>query len=171
MDFDNLVHMFGVLDFSYMFFSKEQIELEEEIKLDQINSLAKKYSLSEFCTLRYRDDRIFKDDFEEVFVFKCLNRKKEQKMSPEFEICCKLSMKFDCLGSFTWSIQPRKIVILFYFNDENIDIQLLKDWLTLGGESSGLASAGRKLLFELICSRPEKWINDYYKKVESVLKN
>ena len=36
-------------------------------------------------------------------------------------------MKFDCLGSCTCSIQPRKMVILFYFNNENIDIELMKD--------------------------------------------
>ena len=74
-------------------------------------------------------------------------------MSPEFELCYEFFMKFDCLGSCTWSIQPRKIAILLYFNNENIDIELMKDF---GVECSGLDSTGRKLTFQLIFSKPEE---------------
>ena len=91
-------------------------------------------------------------------------------MSPEFELCYEFFMKLDCLGSCMWSIQPRKTVVLFYLNNENIDIKLMKGWLTFGAEISGLTSADWKLYFKLICSKPEEWINDCYKKVEFVLK-
>ena len=46
----------------------------------------------------------------------------------------------------------------------------MKDCLTFDVESSGLASTSWKLPFELICFKPEEWINDYHKKVEFVLK-
>ena len=69
----------GKDEFLIHVFSKEEIEFLKE--LDQINSLSKKYSLSEFWVSRYRDDGDFKDYFEEVFIFECKIVKESKNVS------------------------------------------------------------------------------------------
>ena len=58
-------------------------------------------------------------------------------MSSKFVLCYELFKKFDCIGSCTWSIERRKI---FYFNDENIDLEIMKYWLSSHAEMFGLSA-------------------------------
>ena len=58
---------------------------------------------------------------------------------------------------------------MFYFNDESIEIEMMKEWLTLKTEKYGLSSDDWKLPFKMICSRPENWMNDFFKKVDFAL--
>ena len=46
---------------------------------------------------------------------------------------------------------------------------MMKEWLTLKAEKYGLSSDDWKLPFKMICSRPENWINDFFKKVDFAL--
>ena len=46
----------------------------------------------------------------------------------------------------------------------------MNNWLALSVEKFGVSANGWKLPFRLICSKPEEWINDFYKKVEFVVK-
>ena len=43
----------------------------------------------------------------------------------EVELCFSFREKFDSLGLITWLVIPNKITIEFYFNDENIDVDIM----------------------------------------------
>ena len=48
--------------------------------------------------------------------------------------------KFDVLGSMTWEIFTGKIVVLFYFKDENVELEIMCDWLSSYADRLGLLS-------------------------------
>ena len=62
-------------------------------------------------------------------------------MTPEFELCFEFYSKFDDLGSMTWDISRRKIVVLFYFNDENVVIEIMCEQLSDRAEELGLETS------------------------------
>lgn len=82
----------------------------------------------------------------------------------EFDLCCKFFKRFGCNGSCTWTVDGRKLIIVFYFNDENMHLTLMTEWLNVSAEKFNLQRNGWNLLFQMICSRIEAWINDFYKK-------
>ena len=90
-------------------------------------------------------------------------------MSPEYELCYEFYVKFDVFGSMMLQIFPPKIVILLYFNDKNVDIEMMYEWLNHQARRIILASLVWKVPFRLIYSTPESWITDFYKKIEFVL--
>ena len=45
--------------------------------------------------------------------------------SAEFDHRYNLWREFNSIGSMTWSIYHRRIKIDFYFNDENIDVEVM----------------------------------------------
>ena len=89
--------------------------------------------------------------------------------SPEFGLCYEFFRHFDVLGWCTWHIFPHKIVILFYFNDENIDVDIMVHWLNLEVSKGRMLNSGWKTDFKIICTWLELWIDNFFKKVEFVL--
>ena len=45
--------------------------------------------------------------------------------SPEFTFCYDFWFEFDILGSMTWDISPNTITITFYYNNENVDVEMM----------------------------------------------
>ena len=45
--------------------------------------------------------------------------------SPEFLLCYVFWFEFDILGSMTWDIHPGEIEIIFYYNDEKVDVKIM----------------------------------------------
>ena len=69
-----------------------------------------------------------------------------------------------------WSIHPSKIVIEYYFNDGNIDVEVMPYILNKTiREMPRLLNQGWKPNFCMVCSKPEDWIDDFTKKVKFVL--
>ena len=74
-------------------------------------------------------------------------------------------------GSMVWSIFNNKISILYYFNDENIDLEYILGLLNTFAGEYGLKSHGRKLPFKIQKSNFESWNYDCYKRIEFIVKN
>ena len=63
-----------------------------------------------------------------------------------------------------------QIFIEFYFNDENIDVEVMSYILNKTiRETHRLLNQGWKPNFCMVCSKPEEWIEDFTKKVKFVL--
>ena len=71
-------------------------------------------------------------------------------------------------GSITWTVSNDEISILYYFNDENIDLQKILSLLNEFVEAYGLQQHGWKLSFHMQVSNSETWNNDYYKPIEFI---
>ena len=57
------------------------------------------------------------------FVVVFFLRKKGKKMSTELNFLVKSCRSIDENGSMIWSVYHSKLSILYYFNDENIDLE------------------------------------------------
>ena len=66
-------------------------------------------------------------------------------------------------GSMTWTISDNQISILYYFNDENLDLQKNLYALNSYVSSFGVAEGGWKLTFKMQVSDSETWSKDYFK--------
>ena len=90
---------------------------------------------------------------------------------PEFDLCYNFWRKFDIIGSMTWDIVLDKIVIEFYFNDENMAVEIMPYILNKTiRETPRLLANGWKPNFRMFCSNLEEWIEDFHKKVKFVFK-
>ena len=86
--------------------------------------------------------------------------------SPEFHLCYSFWQEFDILGSMTWNIQPRIIEMTFYYNDENVDVEIMPYRLNLNvKDSPRLLANGWRPNVKMLILKPEPWVQDYYKKV------
>ena len=65
--------------------------------------------------------------------------------------------KADKNGSMTWNITRDKISILYYFNDENIDLGKMLFLLNEFAKTYGLDSQGWKLPITMNVSDSEHW--------------
>ena len=73
-------------------------------------------------------------------------------------------------GRMTWTMSQYEISILYYFNDENTDLQKIIDLLNSLGDGYSLAQRGWKLPFKMQFSDPELWNCDYFKRIEFIVK-
>ena len=73
-------------------------------------------------------------------------------------------------GSMTWTKSEKEIPILYYFNDENIDLQKIIDLLNRLGDGHHLDERGWKLPFEMQVSDSESWNCDYCKRIKFIVK-
>ena len=90
--------------------------------------------------------------------------------SAEFELCLNCCQKVGFLGLITWLNSSSKIVIEFYFDEENIDMDIMPYILNKMVENSPrLLENGWKPNFKMYTLKPDEEI-DYYKKVKFVLK-
>lgn len=69
-----------------------------------------------------------------------------------------------------WTISENEIPILYYFNDENIDLQKIIDLLNRLGDGHYLDERGWKLPFEMQVSDSESWNCDYCKRIKFIVK-
>ena len=128
--------------------------------IDKLNSIARKYLLPDFRGKR----SAHKDDFSEykhIFAFRA--NFVENVNSPEFSLCYNVWFVFDILGSMTWNIQPGKVEITLYYNDKNLDVEIMPYRLNLMvKDSKGMLAEGWQPNFRIICSRSEPWVQDYF---------
>ena len=73
-------------------------------------------------------------------------------------------------GSMTWSMTQDKISILYYFNDENINLENILSFLSTFARTYGLDSEGWKLPFTMPVSNSEHRNYDYFKRIEFICK-
>ena len=92
--------------------------------LDEINILALKYGLNEFCRKRSCHSKDA-DQYKAVFVFRVIDIENEMSNSAEFQLCYDFWFEFDFLGSMTWDIRNGQITITFYYNNENVDVEIM----------------------------------------------
>ena len=45
--------------------------------------------------------------------------------SPEFQLCYNFWYEFDILGSMNWDISENKVKMFFYYNDENVEVEVM----------------------------------------------
>lgn len=69
----------------------------------------------------------------------------------------------------TWTISVSHISILYYFNNENLDLQKILDILNSYASSFGLAQRCWKLPFKMQVSDSETWNRNYFKRIEFVV--
>ena len=68
--------------------------------------------------------------------------------------------------SMTWNVMRDKISILYYFNDENIELEKMLLLLNEFTKTYRLDFQGWKLPFTMAESGPERWNYDYVKRLE-----
>ena len=73
-------------------------------------------------------------------------------------------------GNMTWNVTRDKISILWYFNDENIDLEQILSLLNNYTETYGLHTRGQKLPFVMQVSNSEHWNYGYFKRVEFIVR-
>ena len=89
--------------------------------------------------------------------------------SAEVELCFSFWEKFDSLGLITWVVIPNKITIEFYFDHENIDVDIMPYVLNKMVEiSPRLLEIGWKPNFKIAYLRPECELN-FTKRVNFIL--
>ena len=71
-------------------------------------------------------------------------------------------------GSITWSVTRDKISILYYFNDEDINLENILSLLNTFARTYGLNSQGWKLPFRMQVSNSEHRKYDYFKRIEFI---
>ena len=71
-------------------------------------------------------------------------------------------------GSTIWTVMEDKISILYYFNDENIDLENSFSLLNNFAFKYGLDVQGWKLPFTMTVSNCEHWNYDYFKRIEFI---
>ena len=74
------------------------------------------------------------------------------------------------MSRFTWTVSDNEISILYYFNDENINLQNILKLLNSFASSFGLDQRGWQLPFTMQTSDLETWSRNYYKRVEFVVR-
>ena len=74
-------------------------------------------------------------------------------------------------GSMTWTVSNDEISILYYFNDENIDLEKFLSLHNEFAEFHELEQHGWKLPFRMQVSNSETWNNDYFKCIEFICRN
>ena len=91
--------------------------------------------------------------------------------SPEFQLCYDFWFEFDLLGLMTWDILDNQIKTAFYYNDENVDIEIMP--YRLNKTVAAMPALLRRDWhpnFEIVISKPEPWITDFYRKVKFVMR-
>ena len=106
----------------------------------------------------------------ELLVFYQKLKKKQKKMTSAFNFILNFWRTMDESGSMTWTISNNKISILYYFNDESIDLEESFNLLNSSGSSYELNQPGWKLPFIMQVSDPKTWNRDYFKSVEFVVR-
>ena len=92
--------------------------------------------------------------------------------SPEFQLCYDFWFEFDILGLMTWDISNNEIKIVFYYNDENVDVEIMPYRLNKTvGNRPALLPRGWRPNFKMVISKFEPWITDFYKKIIFVMRN
>ena len=74
----------------------------------------------------------------------------------------------DKSGSMTWTMTKDKISILYYFNDETIDLENILYPLKNFALTFGLDIQGWKLSFIMTVSNPEHWNYHYFNRIEFI---
>ena len=74
------------------------------------------------------------------------------------------------MARFTWTVSDNEISILYYFNDENINLQNILKLLNSFASSFGLDQRGWQLPFTMQTSDLETWSRNCYKRVEFVVR-
>ena len=87
-----------------------------------------------------------------------------------FNFMVNLCTTVDKNGSMTWSVTQDKISILYYFNDENINLENILSFLSTFARTYGLNSQGWKLPFTMPVSNSEHRNYDYFKRIEFICK-
>ena len=83
--------------------------------------------------------------------------------SPEFHLCYDFWFELDILGLMTWDIQPNQITIIFYHNDENVHVEIMRYRLNKTVKNTpALLRNGWQPNFRMVCSKPKPWITDYF---------
>lgn len=84
-------------------------------------------------------------------------------MSAEFNTICYFLKYCDKHGNLTWSKTSQKLAFLYYFNDENQDLE------QTFADVFNLKEKGWKLSFVMEPSKEEPWNYDYGERVEFVV--
>ena len=92
-------------------------------------------------------------------------------MSPEFDLFVAFWHTVGVNSSMTWRILNNKILILYYFNDKNVNLENMLTLLNCFACEYMLERNGWKLPFNMQKSNSESWNYDYIKRVEFVVKN
>ena len=71
-------------------------------------------------------------------------------------------------GSVIWTATQDKISILYYFNDENIDLESILSLLNNFAITYILDTQGWKLPFTITVSNSEHWSYDYFERIEFI---
>ena len=71
-------------------------------------------------------------------------------------------------GSMTWNVTQDKISILYYFTDENIDLQNILSVLNDFVRTYSIDTQGWKLPFTMQVLNSEHWNYDYFKRIEFI---
>ena len=71
-------------------------------------------------------------------------------------------------GSMSCTVTEDKISILYYFNDENIDLENILSLLNNFAFTYGLDAQDWKLPFTMTVSNSEHWNYDYFKRIEFI---
>ena len=69
-------------------------------------------------------------------------------------------------GCMNWRVTRNKISILYYFNDENTDLEKNFSILNCFAVKHGLDTRSLKLPFTMEVSKSEDWNYDYYKRID-----
>ena len=73
--------------------------------------------------------------------------------------------------SMTWTVYANKISILYYFNDENINLEYILSTLNNFAPEQNLGRFGWKLPFRMQELDAEGWNRDFFKLVEFIVKS
>ena len=77
----------------------------------------------------------------------------------------------DVSGGMTWTVTQDKISILYYFNNENINLENILSLLNNSARTYGLDIQVWELRFTMQVSDSEHWNYDYFKKIEFISRN
>ena len=91
-------------------------------------------------------------------------------MTTAFDFLFNFWRTIDENGSMAWTISDNHILILYYFNNENLDMQKNLDILNSYASSFGLAQRGWQLPFKMQVSYSETWNRDYFERIEFVVR-
>ena len=91
-------------------------------------------------------------------------------MSTGFDLLVAFWCTIDDNSSMTWRILNNEISILYYFNDENVNLKNMLTLLNYFAREYGLERQGQKLPLKMQKSNSKSWNYDYFKRVEFVFK-
>ena len=84
-------------------------------------------------------------------------------MSTELNFLAETWRSIDENGSMIWCVYHNKLSILYYFNDENIDLEKLLKCFTDNACEFNIDRMGWKLPFKIKITNSEDWNYDYFK--------